>query len=149
MTVAYEKFSDSEKEFIAGISIFLCNFLANHRNIIEKDSSANVLFEGYNYLLKISSVNNSEIFQTCLDYWTHFARALHTEKKTNSAGILHSPLKLDVKPNFSAKYNPVLHQVRELFVKKMAKPEEFIIVEVTISVLRFSSFFFVFQKKSD
>ena len=50
--------------------MFLTNFLTVHLRLIETPEQQPLLLNAHYYLVKISSVDDREIFKICLEYWT-------------------------------------------------------------------------------
>lgn len=69
LAVAYANGSDSEQRFIQNFALFLTTFLAVHLKIVENRDDKTLLFNAHQYLLKISLVDESEVFKVCLEYW--------------------------------------------------------------------------------
>ena len=63
---AYAHSNDSGQEFILNLAIFLCNFLQNHLRTVETESTQDVLLNAHLYMVKISQVDEREIFKICM-----------------------------------------------------------------------------------
>ena len=86
IATAYENGSDEEQEFVQNIALFLTSFLCEHlkvcvcfcnrlqltdsRKLVENQDNKQPLLMGHMYLLKISKVDDREVFKTSLEYWT-------------------------------------------------------------------------------
>uniref|UniRef100_A0AAQ5YIN3 Exportin-1 n=1 Tax=Amphiprion ocellaris TaxID=80972 RepID=A0AAQ5YIN3_AMPOC len=124
--VAYSNGKDDEQNFIQNLSLFLCTFLKEHGQLIEKRPNLReTLMEALHYMLLVSEVEETEIFKICLEYWNHLAAELYRESPFSTSS---TPLLSDVPPRRHL-YLPVLSQVRLLMVSRMAKPEEVLVVE--------------------
>ncbi|XP_075993029.1 exportin-1 [Genypterus blacodes] len=124
--VAYANGKDDEQNFIQNLSLFLCTFLKEHGQLIEKRPNLREnLMEALHYMLLVSEVEETEIFKICLEYWNHLAAELYRESPFSTST---TPLLSDVPPRRQF-YLPVLSQVRLLMVSRMAKPEEVLVVE--------------------
>ncbi|KAA8593140.1 hypothetical protein FQN60_018595 [Etheostoma spectabile] len=124
--VAYANGKDDEQNFIQNLSLFLCTFLKEHGQLVEKRSNLReTLMEALHYMLLVSEVEETEIFKICLEYWNHLAAELYRESPFSTSS---TPLLSDVPPRRHL-YLPVLSQVRLLMVSRMAKPEEVLVVE--------------------
>ncbi|KAI4796769.1 hypothetical protein KUCAC02_026766 [Chaenocephalus aceratus] len=124
--VAYANGKDDEQNFIQNLSLFLCTFLKEHGQLIEKRNNLREsLMEALHFMLLVSEVEETEIFKICLEYWNHLAAELYRESPFSTSS---TPLLSDVPPRRHL-YLPVLSQVRLLMVSRMAKPEEVLIVE--------------------
>lgn len=89
---------------------------------MEKQELQSILIEAHNIIVRISQVQDVEVFKITLEYWNLLATDLHHE----TAFILPSLLAPGV-PAVSARrmmYAPVLSKVRVVMVSRMAKPEE-------------------------
>jgi exportin-1 len=111
------------------LGLFLTSLFKNYQ--IENDA----VIAGHFYLvevcfliflpLKISKVDDTEVFKTCLEYWKYLSQELYF----SSAKKNDLPLLLSKEDSRKKIYSQVLSQVRIVMISKMAKPEEVIIVE--------------------
>uniref|UniRef100_A0A914UYM9 Exportin-1/Importin-beta-like domain-containing protein n=2 Tax=Plectus sambesii TaxID=2011161 RepID=A0A914UYM9_9BILA len=81
---AFKVGSDDDQKFIANLAQFLCTFLKEHSGLVEvtdnKESDVKTAHElGMVYMLKISEVDDVEIFKICLDYWNWMSAELYRE----------------------------------------------------------------------
>ncbi len=88
---------------------------------------------GHQYLLKVSQVQDREVFKTCLEYWTKLVAGLYDELQTIS---LHGGplLNLGFRSQRTGNtrqdiYVEVLSQLRVVMIEAMVRPEEVLIVE--------------------
>ncbi|GAA6084735.1 exportin-1 [Tachysurus ichikawai] len=129
--MAYSNGKDDEQNFIQNLSLFLCTFLKEHGQLIEKRPNLReTLMEALHYMLLVSEVEETEIFKICLEYWNHLAAELYRESpfSTSTSPLLSGSQHFDVPPRRHL-YLPVLSKVRLLMVCRMAKPEEVLVVE--------------------
>lgn len=129
--LAYSNGKDDEQNFIQNLSLFLCTFLKEHGQLIEKRLNLReTLMEALHYMLLVSEVEETEIFKICLEYWNHLAAELYRESpfSTSASPLLSGSQHFDVPPRRQL-YLPVLSKVRLLMVSRMAKPEEVLVVE--------------------
>uniref|UniRef100_A0A671L5U0 Exportin-1 n=1 Tax=Sinocyclocheilus anshuiensis TaxID=1608454 RepID=A0A671L5U0_9TELE len=129
--LAYSNGRDDEQNFIQNLSLFLCTFLKEHGQLIEKRLNLReTLMEALHYMLLVSEVEETEIFKICLEYWNHLAAELYRESpfSTSTSPLLSTSQHFDVPPRRHL-YMPVLSKVRLLMVSRMAKPEEVLVVE--------------------
>ncbi|GAA5890592.1 hypothetical protein JCM6882_002973 [Rhodosporidiobolus microsporus] len=139
---AYEASSDADQELVLNLALFLTNFLSAHVQILETPAHRDVLLNAHLYLIKISQVDEREIFKICLEYWAKLVADLYDEmQKFPGGGDLSNPL-LSL-GGFGAGgsqgagqgagrrgiYTEVLSNLRLVMVERMAKPEEVLIVE--------------------
>ncbi|XP_003705025.1 exportin-1 emb [Megachile rotundata] len=114
---AYATGQDQEQNFIQNLAIFLCTYLKEHGQFIEKKQLNDMLLKALHYLVLISEVEEVEIFKICLEYWNALAMDLYN----GSPFIAPSPRRLF--------YCSVLTKVRYIMISRMAKPEEVLVVE--------------------
>jgi exportin-1 len=131
---AYDNAGDSSQELVLNLAIFLCNFLSNHVRTVEGESNRDVLLNAHLYLVKISQVNEREIFKICLEYWLKLVSELYEEIQSlpigdsgllmglslgGASGSLMNGMTLR-----KSIYNDVLSNLRLVVVERMVKPEE-------------------------
>nr|KAF6430530.1 exportin 1 [Molossus molossus] len=129
--LAYSNGKDDEQNFIQNLSLFLCTFLKEHGQLIEKRLNLReTLMEALHYMLLVSEVEETEIFKICLEYWNHLAAELYRESPFSAilSPLISGTQHFDVPPRRQM-YLPVLSKVRLLMVSRMAKPEEVLVVE--------------------
>ncbi|KAF8520214.1 CRM1 C terminal-domain-containing protein [Hysterangium stoloniferum] len=135
---AYESTGDSGQELVLNLALFLCNFLSNHLRSVETPSSKDVLLNAHLYMVKISQVEEREIFKICLEYWLKLVAPLFEEQQKlpiGDSGLLMG-LNLggasSMLPGLNLRktiYKDVLSNLRLVVVERMVKPEEVLIVE--------------------
>lgn len=105
---------------------------------LETPETQQSLIAGLFYLVRVSEVDDVEIFRICLEAWHMLAHDLYqTESEFRRPGVggVSSSLNLGGGTNGSSSvsrkylYGPVLTGVRQVMIAKMAKPEEVLIVE--------------------
>ena len=137
ITEAYRNASDSGQELVLNLALFLTNFLSNHLPAVEDEANRDVLLNAHLYMVKISQVDEREIFKICLEYWLGLVSKLYEEGRlsdTVPSGITLGGLNLGGSamnamsevPLRSAIYSDVLSNLRLVVVEKMVKPEEVI-----------------------
>jgi len=127
---AYSQGRDTEQNFIQNLSLFLCTFLKEHGQLIEKKQDLHeTLMEAMHYLVLISEVEETEIFKICLEYWNTLAADLYRESPFTSTSPLLINKPHSEMPLRRQLYNPVLSKVRRVMISRMAKPEEVLVVE--------------------
>ncbi|EJD46037.1 hypothetical protein AURDEDRAFT_113759 [Auricularia subglabra TFB-10046 SS5] len=137
---AYPDSSDADQQLVQGLALFLSNFFGNHLRIVETAEGKEVLLNGHQYLLKVSQVDEREIFKICLEYWNKLIGSLYEEIQSLPIGesglimglslsdaaaqamLSGTPLRKDV-------YAGILHELRTIVVEHMVKPEEVLVVE--------------------
>ena len=79
----YEKGSDEDCLFISRLALFLGTFLRSFLHFFDQSDGGithqAVVIEAMNLLLRISNVNNEDVFKTCLEFWGHFAKEMFTK----------------------------------------------------------------------
>ncbi|KAG8879206.1 Karyopherin transporter [Tulasnella sp. 331] len=147
---AYATSSDAEQELILNLALFLANFLSNHLKIIETEETKDILINAHLYMVKISQVDDREVFKICLEYWQKLVADLYEEMQAlpvadlvglnlgaaaglgglGGVGGFSAVTGLDgAKLRKNVYYNDVLSNLRLVMVGKMVKPEEVLIVE--------------------
>ncbi|ORY97570.1 nuclear export factor CRM1 [Syncephalastrum racemosum] len=136
----YENSSDDDQEFVQNLALFLTSFLSSHLKIIEQSpATGDLLINGHYYLIKISRVEDREIFKICLEYWAKLVQELFEEVR--SVSVSDMPL-LDLGmggPQMGGfqgynhprkgRYVDVLSNLRVVMIERMVKPEEVLVVE--------------------
>ena len=69
MAAAYASSEDEDQQLIKNLALFLCNFLHSHLRLIETPDNTELLINAHLYLIKISCVDDREVFKICLEYW--------------------------------------------------------------------------------
>jgi exportin-1 len=133
---AYAHSNDAGQEFILSLALFLGNFLQSHLKTVENERTQDVLLNAHLYMVKISQVDEREIFKICLEYWLKLVAELYDEIQSlpiGDSGLLmglslggtngaHSMLNgVSLRKNI---YSDVLSNLRLVVIEKMVKPEE-------------------------
>jgi exportin-1 len=141
----YASSNSRDQEFVQNLALFLCNFFSNHLSIIENLPNKDFLIHGHFYLIRISQIDDREIFKICLEYWTKLVCDLYDEMQQLPITDLNPLVNMGVSglsnggapnPNILAnyplrkhKYQDVLSNLRQVMIEKMVRPEEVLIVE--------------------
>ncbi|RYP06485.1 hypothetical protein DL764_003136 [Monosporascus ibericus] len=139
----YPNSNSRDQEFIQNMALFLCNFFGQHVDLVEKLPNRDFLTHGHFYLIRISQIDDREIFKICLDYWLKLVQELYEEMQTApmqemnplmnmgaSAGGAPNPAMLGGMLHLRMhKYKEVLSNLRVVMIEKMVRPEEVLIVE--------------------
>ncbi|MCJ1239831.1 Karyopherin transporter [Varicellaria rhodocarpa] len=141
----YPKSNSRDQEFIQNLALFLCNFFTMHLNVIENLPNHDYLTHSHYYLIRISQIDDREIFKICLEYWTKLVQELYEEMQQLPITDINPLINMGVSglsnggaphPNVLAnyplrkhKFNDVLTNLRQVMIERMAKPEEVLIVE--------------------
>lgn len=110
--------------------------------LVENLPNRDFLTHGHFYLIRISQIEDREIFKICLDYWLKLVQDLYEEMQTaplqemNPLMMGPAPSSGAVNPNILTnfplrmhKYKEVLSNLRVVMIEKMVRPEEVLIVE--------------------
>ncbi|EME83769.1 uncharacterized protein MYCFIDRAFT_214497 [Pseudocercospora fijiensis CIRAD86] len=140
----YASSNSRDQEFVQNLALFLCNFFSNHLSIIENLPNRDYLIHGHFYLIRISQIDDREIFKICLEYWTKLVCELYDEMQQipitemnpliNMSGMQNgggamNPQILANYPLRKHKYTDILSNLRQVMIEKMVRPEEVLIVE--------------------
>ena len=129
---AYSNGSSDDQTFVQNLALFLTSFFKAHLPSLEvRPNCQPAILEGLELLMKISYVDDNEIFKTCLELWRKFAQDIYM--KEISAPGAASNIGFAVQPRSSTSplmqmYGGVLRALRLLMIQRMAKPEEVIVV---------------------
>ncbi|KAF9028128.1 hypothetical protein BDZ89DRAFT_1160419 [Hymenopellis radicata] len=131
---AYQNAGDQGEELVLNLALFLTNFFSNHLALIE-DAHPDANLLGHAYLVKISAVEEREIFKICVEYWTKLLAALYNEQSImpiSSFGISFGDeaggAGMGVKMRKDG-YAEILSNLRLVVIERMVKPEEVLVVE--------------------
>ncbi|XP_038215135.1 exportin-1 [Zerene cesonia] len=124
---AYAAGRDQEQVFIQNLALFLCTYLKEHGQLIERRGLTNTLMNALRYLVLISEVEEVEIFKICLEFWNALAADLYKIAPCAHSAGLYSGLGKSI--GRKALYADVLSSVRYIMISRMAKPEEVLVVE--------------------
>lgn len=117
------------------LALFLTNFLINHNRLIESEQHRELLLNCHLYLIKISSVDDKEIFKICLEYWSKLVAELYEEIQSLPIGEpallmglnLGGPGANTLLSGFPLRknlYTDILSNLRLVVIERMVKPEE-------------------------
>lgn len=90
--------------------------------------------------MRISQINDREIFKICLDYWLKLVQEMYDEMQTlpitdvnpmlGMAGVgAPNPNMMQNYPLRKHKYKEVLSNLRQVMIERMVRPEEVLVVE--------------------
>ena len=130
---AYASAGDAGQELVLNLALFLSNFLSNHLRAVETDANRDVLLNAHLYMVKVSQVDEREIFKICLEYWLKLVAELYEEIQSLPIGDSGLLMGLSLGGNQSmlssmnlrkSIYSDVLSNLRLVVIEKMVKPEE-------------------------
>ncbi|KAK9365473.1 CRM1 C terminal-domain-containing protein [Lipomyces kononenkoae] len=146
---SYDSVGTREQEFIQNLAIFLTTFLSHHLKLIEAQENKDILINSHLFLIKISQIDEREVFKGCLDYWSRLVLELYEEVQQLPLAEMNPLMQLnfaspagifanggaahpDVLANYPLRkhmYSQVLSSLRLVMIEKMVRPEEVLIVE--------------------
>lgn len=133
MTRVWEDAGDAEQKFLQNLAIFLSTCLGGHLRALEKGASSDSVLLGHLMLLRLSKIDDREVFKVCLEYWTKLVSGLYAESPyplaVDSLLLRGSPMGASQSPSRRARYGPVCSILRQVMIGAMVKPEEVLIVE--------------------
>ncbi|POV97689.1 hypothetical protein PSHT_14460 [Puccinia striiformis] len=141
-----------EQEFVMALAVFLCSFLFKNGRLLEIPQHTELLVNVHMYLVKISQVDDRELFKVCLEYWSKLVKELYDEQQsipTDMGPLMGIGLNLvgvavgagSTSSHFGGGgvgseaqgrkllYRDVCSNLRLVFIEKMVKPEEVLVVE--------------------
>jgi len=141
IAMVYAESDDSDQELVLNLALFLTSYLSAHLKLLENEENKAVLLNAHWYLIKISQVEEREVFKVCLEYWSTLVSSLYEESQTlplDMAGMLNlslgtagmnggpgghlSGLRKEI-------YAEILSNLRLIIIGRMVKPEEVLVVE--------------------
>ncbi|KAG9102029.1 Karyopherin transporter [Ceratobasidium sp. UAMH 11750] len=139
---AYESSSDQDQELILNLALFLANFLTVHLRAVENAENRDVLLNAHLYMVKVSQVEEREVFKICLEYWSKLVAELYEEQQSLPLGLGADAnmlmglnlggVQAGVLGGASLRknaYAEVLSNLRLVMIERMVKPEEVLVVE--------------------
>jgi len=133
---AYSNAGDAGQELVLNLSMFLANFLSNHVRAVESEANRDVLLNAHLYMVKVSQVDEREIFKICLEYWLRLVAELYEEIQSLPIGESGLLMGLSLGGSGGAQnmlngmalrkniYSDVLSNLRLVVIERMVKPEE-------------------------
>lgn len=135
---AYENGTDEEQAFLQNLALFLAGFFRAHIRLLKGDQAGQqLLLTGLEYLIKLSYIDDDEVFKVCLDYWNSLVCDLFQLECVSSAPNVESPFAFRSEQGADAAkaaaertlFAAPMSKLRLLMISRMAKPEEILIVE--------------------
>ncbi|KAI9505762.1 CRM1 C terminal-domain-containing protein [Coemansia spiralis] len=136
----WDEYDSEQQEFIQNVAMFLTSFLGSHLRLIEANAPRDVVLQAHQYLLRISQVDEREMFKVCLEYWNLLVRGLYEDGRNASFNPSNGLLNLGNSAGSASgnavpaelrrqMYSVILTGVRYVMISRMARPEEVLIVE--------------------
>ncbi|KAJ1845638.1 Karyopherin transporter, partial [Coemansia sp. RSA 2708] len=134
----WDEYDDDQQEFVQNVAIFLTSFLGSHLRLVEASASRETVIQAHQYVLRISQVDERELFKVCLEYWNLLVHGLYDDSRASSfggsGGLLNlgsggangASMSADLRRQM---YSGILTGVRYVMISRMARPEEVLIVE--------------------
>ncbi|CCW62774.1 unnamed protein product [Phytomonas sp. EM1] len=111
----YEQGNSVDQNFVSNLGLLIAAFLRNYyANISYNDE---LLVTAHEFLVGISNIDDKEMFKSCVEYWFWLGEKLL------------SMTSFTLKRNLTTKLKRLFTDVRYVLIKRMAKPEEVILVE--------------------
>ncbi|EJD43612.1 hypothetical protein AURDEDRAFT_145424 [Auricularia subglabra TFB-10046 SS5] len=133
---AYPDSSDADQQLILNLALFLSNYLAHHLRLLEADATQHgLLINMHMYMIKVSQVEEREVFKICLEYWLKLVGELYEEIRSLPIGESGLLMGLSLGPAAEGMplrknmYNEILSNLRLIMIEHMVKPEEVLVVE--------------------
>lgn len=123
--------NEEEQLLVQRLALFFTGFFKNHLKRLEVPAYQVALGAGLRYLVKISDVDDNEIFKICLEFWHYLSHDLYTtECRKPAVKVLGGAGGAAAATGArKAMYAPILTQVRLVMISHMVKPEEVLVVE--------------------
>lgn len=126
----YQDERNDNPRFIQNAALFLTTCLGKHLKSLEQQGPIEIVLVAHEYLLRISAVDDREVFKTCLEYWNKFVDGLYREVSggaSSSSGLFLDSFNRGAERKKA--YEQILSNLRSVMIDKMVKPEEVLIVE--------------------
>ena len=144
IAAAYSESSDADQQLVLGLALFLGNYLGQHLRALEASPAhRELLLNAHMYMIKVSQVDEREVFKICLEYWLKLVAELYEEIRSlpmGESGLLMGlslgpatagvPLRKDI-------YSEILSNLRLIVIEHMVKPEEVRVVTFLLPLLLF------------
>jgi len=145
LKATYAQSNGRDQEFVQNLALYLTNFFTVHLGVIENLPNRDFLTHGHFYLIRISQIEDREIFKICLEYWTKLVSELYDEMQQLPITDINPLINMGLSglsngggrdtgmlANYNLrknKYTEVLSNLRTVMIEKMVRPEEVLIVE--------------------
>lgn len=91
--MSWNQSTTDDQHFIRSLSLFFTGWLKEHSVVLESNPALHpMLMESLKYLVRMSTVDDREIFKICLEYWGSLAASLYNEQqpfgRSFGAGLL-------------------------------------------------------------
>ena len=93
---AFDDGSEEECLFVKRLALFLSTYLKSYLHLFDelqpdgRGVHEESVVEALHYMVMVSTVDDEEVFKTCLEFWHHFSKELYTSealrRQTSSCG---------------------------------------------------------------
>lgn len=115
---------EENQNFVQNLAMFLSSILKKRGQLFENDSNREQLLLAVYFLIKISEVEDVEVFKICLEYWGPLTEQLYKECPLDDRVVESYSI-----PMRRVIYEEMLSKLRYIMIGRMAKPEEVLVVE--------------------
>ena len=74
---AFHNGDEEDRFFVKNIALFFDQFMKNHLKILENSQYSEYLFSALEYMLQITEVDDINVFDVSLDFWTNFVNSIN------------------------------------------------------------------------
>ncbi|KAI9294610.1 exportin-1 [Neoconidiobolus thromboides FSU 785] len=138
LAAVYDGLPNNDQEYVQNVTMFFTGFFEKHLLMAEQLGNKDTLLEIHSYLVRITLVDERELFKICLEYWHLLLTGLFNEMKNvqaPDAPLLNLGTEVggngDV-PNKTLRkdiYAMTIPALRRAMIETMVKPEEVLIIE--------------------
>eukprot|EP00917_Polyrhabdina_sp_WS-2016_P023147 GHVP01050148.1.p1 GENE.GHVP01050148.1~~GHVP01050148.1.p1 ORF type:complete len:1069 (+),score=187.75 GHVP01050148.1:61-3207(+) len=121
----YSNSTDLEQVFLQNLAIFLSTLFEKHLLMFEKHSLTTEINSVHFILLRLTQINDREIFKVCIGYWAVITKNLYREPGITLPKDNYTP----IQPTRKDLYREMTTQLREAMIDNMERPEEVLVVE--------------------
>lgn len=138
LAAVYKDASDQDQKFISSLAQFLVAYIKEHVHLIEVTDepvteTKIMVREAHDYaiqlLLKITLIEEMEVFKVCLDCWCWLTAELYRISPFIQPSMLYGMMNNVREHPRRLIYRNYLSTLRTTMISRMAKPEEVLIVE--------------------
>lgn len=138
LAALYKEASDQDQKFISSLAQFLVAFIKEHVHLIEVTDEPltemkSMMRDAHQYaiqlLLKITLIEEMEVFKICLDCWCWLTAELYRISPFIQPSSLYGMMNTIRDHPRRLLYREYLSVLRTTMISRMAKPEEVLIVE--------------------
>ncbi|CAO3631388.1 unnamed protein product [Cunninghamella echinulata] len=109
IAILYDNANTDDQAFVRFISLFFTSFLSKYTKVAFYDNQQTEYISIHGFLLRISKIDDKEIWKICLEYWEIYANQLD-----------HVTLSLN---------SEIIDELRKIILLNMVPPNEVLVVE--------------------